>query len=66
MTEKPKPPTAPIREGESLHDYAVRLGLKVEQQPGAALMVIGYGRPSDGDAFVPWLPRSMKREPEGE
>jgi hypothetical protein len=58
MPEKPKPPSAPICEGESLHDYAVRLGLKVAQRPGAALMLVGCGRLTDG---APQLWRSKRR-----
>jgi transposase-like protein len=56
--EKPKPPTAPIREGASLHNYAVRLGLKVQQRPGAAFMLVGCGRPTDAGAR---LSRSKRR-----
>jgi hypothetical protein len=59
MTKKPKPPPAPIRDGESLRDYAVRLGLKVQQRPGAAFMLVGCGRPTDG---APQLWRSKRRE----
>jgi hypothetical protein len=49
--------------GESLPDYARRLGMKVNEGPaGGGLIIVGCGRSTDSDGFVPRLWRSMRRE----